>query len=183
MAARRPFWKWHRWKSIGFCLRPPSTCIWNHVVYRPTDRRTDGQTDGRTRWIQYTPPLTSLGGGIIISGRGQDTSAWHISDLSFHMLSLECPEIPISSFGNWASTSQNWIISGGGQDTSACYIWGHSSCGVTIMRRLSRVWVRGGWPAHAQCAYVEPRDIQPRGALSCSDCQGRQAWFCRSSDL
>ena len=70
MAARRPFWKWHRWKSIGFCLWPPSTCIWNlklkfqskldlcsgnHVVYRQTDRRTDG----RTRWIQYTPPPTS----------------------------------------------------------------------------------------------------------------------------
>ena len=76
MAARRPFWKWHRWKSIGFCLWPPWTCIWNlklkfqskldlcsgnHVVYRQTDRRTDG----RTRWIQYTPPPTSLGGGII----------------------------------------------------------------------------------------------------------------------
>ena len=30
-----------------------------------TDRRTDGQTDRRTRWIQYTPPPTSLGGGII----------------------------------------------------------------------------------------------------------------------
>ena len=75
MAARRPFWKWHHWKSIGFCLWPPSTCIWNlklkfqskldlcsgnHVVYRQTDRRTDG----RTRWIQYTPPPTSLGGGI-----------------------------------------------------------------------------------------------------------------------
>ena len=29
MAARRPFWKWRRWKSIGFCLWPPSTCIWN----------------------------------------------------------------------------------------------------------------------------------------------------------
>ena len=28
-----------------------------------------------------------------------------------------------------------------------------------------------------------PREIQPRGALSCSDCQGRQAWFCRSTDL
>ena len=77
MAARRPFWKWHRWKSIGFCLWPPSTCIWNlklkfqskldlcsgnHVVYRQTDRRTDG----RTRWIQYTPPPTSLGGGIMM---------------------------------------------------------------------------------------------------------------------
>ena len=31
---------------------------------RQTDRRTDGQTDRRTRWIQYTPPPTSLGGGI-----------------------------------------------------------------------------------------------------------------------
>ena len=64
MAARRPFWKWHRWKSIGFCLWPPSTCIWNlklkfqsklhlcsgnHVVYR----QTDGQTDRRTRWILF----------------------------------------------------------------------------------------------------------------------------------
>ena len=73
MAARRPFWKWHRWKSIGFSLWPPSTCIWNlklkfqskldlcsgnHVVYR----QTDGQTDRRTRWIQYT----SLGGGIMM---------------------------------------------------------------------------------------------------------------------
>ena len=72
MAARRPFWKW---KSIGFSLWLPSTCIWNlklkfqskldlcsgnHVVYR----QTDGRTDGRTRWIQYTPPPTSLGGGI-----------------------------------------------------------------------------------------------------------------------
>ena len=26
MAARRPFWKWHRWKSIDFCLWPLSTC-------------------------------------------------------------------------------------------------------------------------------------------------------------
>ena len=81
MAARRPFCKWHRWKSIGFCLWPPSTCIWNlklkfqskldlcsgnHVVYRQTDGQTDRRTDGRTRWIQYTPPPTSLGGGIKI---------------------------------------------------------------------------------------------------------------------
>ena len=56
MATRRPFWKWPHWKSLGFCLWPPSTCIWNlklkfqskldlcsgnHVVYRQTDRRTD----------------------------------------------------------------------------------------------------------------------------------------------
>ena len=103
MATRRPFWKWHRWKSIGFCLWPPSTCIWslklkfqskldlhpgNLVTYRVTTNmhmkfeidipkqawlmlrkpcrlQTDGRTDGRTRWIQYTPPPTSLGGGII----------------------------------------------------------------------------------------------------------------------
>ena len=74
MAARRPFWKWHRWKSIGFCLWTPSTCIWNlklkfqskldlcsgnHVVYR----QTDGQTDRRTGWIQYTPPSNFVGRG------------------------------------------------------------------------------------------------------------------------
>ena len=90
MAARRPFWKWHCWKSIGFCLWPPSTCIWNlklkfqskldlcsgnHVVYR----QTDGQTDRRTRWIQYTPPPTSLGGGINISkGIDCNTKTMHI---------------------------------------------------------------------------------------------------------
>ena len=55
MAARRPFWKWQCWKSIGFCLWPPSTCIWNwnskaNLTYAPetmssTDRRTDGRTD------------------------------------------------------------------------------------------------------------------------------------------
>ena len=76
MAARWPFWKWHRWKSIGFCLWPPSTCKWNlklkfqskldlcsgnHVVYR----QTGGRTDRRTTWIHYTPPPTSLGEGII----------------------------------------------------------------------------------------------------------------------
>ena len=70
MAARRPFWKWHRWKSIGFCLWPPSTCIWNlklkfqskldlcsgnHVVYRQTDKVNP-----------VYPPPTSLGGGIMM---------------------------------------------------------------------------------------------------------------------
>ena len=74
MAARRPFWKWHRWKSIGFCLWPPSTCIWNlklkfqskldlcsgnHVVYRQTDGRTDRRTD-------KVNPVYILGGGIKI---------------------------------------------------------------------------------------------------------------------
>ena len=78
MAARWPFWKWHRWKLIGFCLWPPSTCIWNlklkfqskldlcsgnHVVYRQTDRRTDGRTD---KVNPVYPPPTLLGGGINI---------------------------------------------------------------------------------------------------------------------
>ena len=78
MATRRSFWKWHRWKSIGFCLWPPSTCIWNlklkfqskldlcsgnHVVYR----QTDGQTVRRTDKVNPVyPPPTSLGGGIIM---------------------------------------------------------------------------------------------------------------------
>ena len=54
MAARRPFWKWRHWKSIGFCLWPPSTCIWswklkfqskldlhsgNHATYRVQKRK------------------------------------------------------------------------------------------------------------------------------------------------
>ena len=30
---------------------------------RQTDSQTDRQTDRRTRWFQYTPPPTSLGGG------------------------------------------------------------------------------------------------------------------------
>ena len=79
MAARRPFWKWQRWKSIGFCLWPPSTCIWNlklkfqskldlcsgnHVVYRQTDGRTDGQTDRRTDKVNPVyPPSNFVGRG------------------------------------------------------------------------------------------------------------------------
>ena len=82
MAARRPFWKWHRWKSIGFCLWPPSTCIWNlklkfqskldlcsgnHVVYR----QTDGQTDGRTDKVNPVyPPSNFVGRGYNDSLQG-----------------------------------------------------------------------------------------------------------------
>ena len=77
MAARQPFWKWRHWKSIGLCLWPPSTLIWNfklnfqskldlcsgnHVVYRQTDGRTDGGTD---KVNPVYPAPTSLGGGII----------------------------------------------------------------------------------------------------------------------
>ena len=68
MAARRPFWKWRCWKSIGSCLWPPSTRIWNfklkfqseldlcsgnHVIYRQTDGRTDGRTEGRTAYDHH----------------------------------------------------------------------------------------------------------------------------------
>ena len=71
-----PFWKWCRWKSIGFCLWPPSTCIWNlkvkfqskldlcsgnHVVYRQMDRRTDGRTDGQGE--SSIPPSNFVGRG------------------------------------------------------------------------------------------------------------------------
>ena len=75
MAARRPFWKWRRWKSIGFCLWPPSICIWNlklkfqskldlcsgnHVVYRQTDGRTDRRTD---KVYPVYPPSNFVGRG------------------------------------------------------------------------------------------------------------------------
>ena len=74
MAARRPFWKWHRWKSIGFCLWPPSTCIWNLklkflkqtwlMLRKPCHLQRDGQTD-KVNPV-YPPTPTSLGGDIII---------------------------------------------------------------------------------------------------------------------
>ena len=101
MAARRPFWKWHRWKSIGFCLWPPSTCIWNlklkfqskldlcsgnHVVYRQTDGRTDEQTD---KVNPVYPPSNFVGRGynkMCSKGSISNTSAlieviaWHWTD-------------------------------------------------------------------------------------------------------
>ena len=80
MATSRPFWKWHHWKSIGFCLWPPSTCTWNlklkfqskldlcsgnHVVYRQTDGRTDKVNPVYPPPPTPTPhPPTSLGGGM-----------------------------------------------------------------------------------------------------------------------
>ena len=72
MAAKRPFWKWRHWKSIGSCLWPPSTCRWNlklkfqskldlcsrnHVVYRQTDGQTDGQGESSI------PPSNFVGRG------------------------------------------------------------------------------------------------------------------------
>ena len=68
-----------------------------------TDGRTDRRTDGRTRWIQYTPPPTSLGGGIdittntnynirLISGHG--TGSWNSSQCG------DAWSQGISSYGN-----------------------------------------------------------------------------------
>ena len=72
MAARRPFWKWHRWKSIGFCLWPPSTCIWNLklkfqsklMLRKPCRLQTDGRTDGQTDKVNPVyPPSNFVGRG------------------------------------------------------------------------------------------------------------------------
>ena len=75
MAARRPFWKWCRWKSIDSCLWPPSICIWNFeieisqqtwlMLRKPCRLQTDGWTDRRTDGQgESSIPPTSLGGGI-----------------------------------------------------------------------------------------------------------------------
>ena len=115
MATRWPYWKWGRWKSIGLCLWPPSICTWNfklkfqskldlcsvnHVVYR--------QTDGRTRWIQYTPPPTSLGGGIMIIcakygknlSRTIDATVWtgQLCHIFFHSQKSQQATYILSSF-------------------------------------------------------------------------------------
>ena len=79
MAARRPFWKWHRWKSMAtinmhmkFEIEiPKQTWLMLRKPCRlQTDGRTDGQTDGQGESSipppPPPPPPTSLGGGIII---------------------------------------------------------------------------------------------------------------------
>ena len=78
MVARRPFCKWHRWKLLGFCPYPQTTCIrnlelkfqsklelrsGNHVAYRRTDRQTDRQTDGQGESSithPHPPPATNF---------------------------------------------------------------------------------------------------------------------------
>ena len=106
MATRRPFWKWRCWKAIGFCLWPPSTCIWNlklkfqrkldlcsgnHVVYRQTDGRTDRRTDGQGE--SSIPPSNFVGRGY------KNCKIENIPDIQFQL-----------------HRSQNIIIS-----TSVCY--------------------------------------------------------------
>ena len=137
MATRRPFWKWHHWKSIGFCLWPSSTCIWNlklkfqskldlcsgnHVVYRQTDRRT--------RWIQYTPPPTTLGGGIMnpvyppsnYVGRGynESTGIWrdrfHV--ILFHNVCETCHHFDNFGFTSYTRDYQH--------EDLQCSHWGQS---------------------------------------------------------
>ena len=128
----RPFWKRHRWKSIGFCLWPPSTCIWslklkfqskldlcsgNHVVYRQTDGRTDRRTDGRTRWIQYTPPPTSLGGGIKIVYRMYSLT------VTVHLESTKWTEmLPSKIMSELVIYSTQWQVSLLVQERAWCYL-------------------------------------------------------------
>ena len=109
MAARRPFWKWHHWKSIGFCLWPPSTCIWNlklkfqsklelcsgnHVVYRQTDGQTDGRTDRRTDKVNPVhPPSNFVGRGYNDNEKRKWTPAisgsWKVKHAFFSLSSSD----------------------------------------------------------------------------------------------
>ena len=81
-----------------------------------TDRRTDGQTDGRTRWIQYTPPPTSLGRGINSAKIRKINRPWLWSNQFWkwlvrihHHATLQA--IPsMSSPGN-AWKTQIWLVS------------------------------------------------------------------------
>ena len=129
MAARRPFWKLHRWKSIGFCLWPPSTCIWNlklkfqskldlcsgnHVVYRQTDGRTDGrtdgQTDGRTDKVNPVYPPSNFVG----RGYKYDVKIAYEMDTKFKYLSFHscCPVAIFRPTFSWVSlyNSHFWKI-------------------------------------------------------------------------
>ena len=75
---KNPNGKRRHWKSIGFCLWPPSTCIWNlklkfqskldlcsgnHVVYRQRDGQTEGRTDGQGE-SSIPPPSNFVGWGV-----------------------------------------------------------------------------------------------------------------------
>ena len=99
MAARRPFWQWCRWKSIGLWLWPPSKCLWNlkfkfqskldlcsgnNVVYRRTDVRTDNVNP------VYPPPI-SLGGGIKMKWGPKHRE----NNISFGASKFTCPNTEI----------------------------------------------------------------------------------------
>ena len=106
MAARRPFWKRHRWKSLGFCLWPPSTCIWslklkfqskldlcsgNHVVYR----QTDGQTD---KVNPVYPPSNFVGRGynkeVNFNTFSKSFSPWKLCCIFIQSLIKSIPNSP-----------------------------------------------------------------------------------------
>ena len=72
MAARRPFWMWHRWK-LKFQSKL-DLCSGNHVVYRQTDRRTDGRTD---KVNPVYPPSNFLGQGY--NYHSHSVSTWSLS--------------------------------------------------------------------------------------------------------
>ena len=82
MAARRPFWKWRRWKSIGFCLWPQSTCIWNLKLKfqrklelcsgNHVDETTHGRTDGQGE--SSIPPYNFVGRGYNKNSNGNHSS-------------------------------------------------------------------------------------------------------------
>ena len=76
MATRQPFWKWHRWKSIGFCPWPPTTRIWNFKLKFQSKLELRSGTDRQTDKVipVYIPPPpphthtpTLLGGGIMMA--------------------------------------------------------------------------------------------------------------------
>ena len=123
MAARRPFWKWRRWKSIGFCLWPPSTCIWNlklkfhrkldlcsgnHVVYRQMDGRTDGWTD---KVNPVYPPSNFVGRGY---NKFHKTSILSSKIFCEMGLDVHCPSA-------WPYVK---LLPGGYANIKASCIWG-----------------------------------------------------------
>ena len=71
MAARRPFWKWPHWKSIGHHQHAYEIWNWNskaNLIYAPetmssTDRRTDRRTDGQGESSIPPPPSNFVGRG------------------------------------------------------------------------------------------------------------------------
>ena len=147
MAARRPFWKWHRWKSIGFCLWPPSTCIWNlklkfesklelcsgnHVVYR----QTDGQTDRRTDKVNPVyPPSNFVGRGYkyasLIAG---NTNLWSL--LSWWWIALSMLHIHLRWRLYWSSKTLFHTSHHVRQ-----VLW-HSTACMAYWRKKSRIWLK-----------------------------------------
>ena len=71
-----------------------------------TDRRTDGQTDRRTRWIQYTPPPTSLGGGIMMTQSSDESPG--LNELKSCLLPLWPAKRSPDVFSNYYNAGNWW---------------------------------------------------------------------------